>query len=142
MTNPLPRLPLFYLPDLFPHLSDLTRASGSWLATLSIGLAVGLPGGAAADPVDADEAPKPSWARWLDPDAEHPPGMGENFYYRKGSGLEYRRDAKLGSNSVEVGIQGPLLRKKKDPNGSNGFAEPGRSTKRASGVGLAVEVRF
>src|SRR5258705_4631518 len=50
---PLPNLPTLnlaslYLPDLFPDLWDLSRASGSWLATLGVGLAVGLPMSSAA----------------------------------------------------------------------------------------------
>src|SRR5262245_53271559 len=112
MTNPFP---LLHLPDL-PVLRDLSRASGSWLAMLGIGLAVGLPVSSAADSADADEPARSSWAaRWLDHDAEKAPQwMGENMYFKKGTGLEYRHDAKLGQNSIEVGVQGPLLKKKKD----------------------------
>jgi hypothetical protein len=140
MTNPLPRLALYPLPDLLPDLASLTRASGSWLATLSIGLAVGLPVSAAADSVD-DEPARPAWTRWFGPNAEKPPEwMGEHMYYRKGSGLEYRRETKLGASPIEVGIQGPLLRKKKDP---SSFSDPShQGARRMSGVGLGVEVRF
>jgi hypothetical protein len=142
MTNPLPRIARYQLPDLLPDLASLTRASGSCLATLSIGLAVGLPISAAAETRDADDEPtRPTWARWLDPNAEKPPEwMGEHMYFKKGTGLEYRRETKLGSSPVEVGLQGPLLRKKKDP---SGFADPSRQGgRRMSGVGMAVEVRF
>lgn len=136
MTNPLP---LFSLPQL-PDLSDLSRASGSWLATLGVGLAIGLPVSTEAAPLDAETRARPAWTRWLDPNAERPPEwMGENVYYKKGAGLEYRQETKLGESPIEVGVQGPLLRKKKDP---SGFSEPGMRQRRMSGVGLTVEVRF
>ena len=93
-----------------------------------------------AAPLDSETPARPAWTRWLDPNAERPPGwMGENVYYKKGTGLEYRQEAKLGENPIEVGIQGPILRKKKD---RSGFAEPGGRQRRMSGVGLTVEVRF
>ena len=110
MTHPLPTLPL----PAFPQLADLSRASGNWLATLGMGLAVGLPIGVAADPLDSDEArPQPIWMRWLDANAEKPP-VGENLYYKKGAGLEYRQEAKVGDNPIVMGIQGPLVKSKKD----------------------------
>jgi hypothetical protein len=138
MINPLP---LLTLPQL-PNLSDFSRASGSWLATLGVGLAIGLPISSEAAPLDPETRPRPAWTRWLDPNAERPPQwMGENVYYKKGAGLEYRQDAKLGESPIEVGIQGPLLRKKKNANPS-GFSEPGARQRRMSGVGLTVEVRF
>ena len=136
MTHPQPLIPLA-LPRL-PNLRELSRVSGSWLAALGVGLAIGQPITATADPLDADDdRPKSAWTRWLDPNAEKPP-IGENLYYKKGSGLEYRRAAKFGESPIEVGVQGPMLRKKKDP---SGFAQPTRP-KRASGVGLNIEVRF
>ena len=111
------------LPDLLPDLSDLSRASSSWLATLGVGLAVGLPISAAADPIESQ--PLPASQRWLNLDADdRPPAwMGENVSYKKGVGLEYSRDLKLGERPVELGIGGPILRKKKGP-------------------GLTVELRF
>jgi hypothetical protein len=120
---PLPDLQNLQLPSL-PDLSDLSRASGSWLATLGVGLAVGLPIGAAADPIE----PRPRAAAvhdWtsLDADDRPPAWMGENVLYKKGVGLEYRRALKVGEKPVELGIGGPILRKKK-------------------GAGLSVELRF
>jgi hypothetical protein len=129
-----------HLPRL-PDLSHLSKASSSWLATLGVGLAIGLPIHSAAQPLDdsEDERPRPSWARWLDPNAERPPRwMGENLFYKKGTGLEFRQEAKLGQNPIEVGIPGPLLRKTKDP---SGFANPNRP-RRMSGMGVTIEVRF
>jgi hypothetical protein len=128
---PLPNLPtlnlyglnLQNLPDLFPDFSDLSRASGSWLATLGVGLAVGLPISGAADPFE--EVPAPASQRWmnLDEDDRPPAWMGENVSYKRGVGLEYSRDLKLGETPVELGVGGPILRKKK-------------------GAGLTVELRF
>lgn len=131
MNCSLPQIPIPRLPDL-GELSPIP-----WLAVLGL-LVIGLPLAADADPPDVeDDAPKSAWTRWLDPNAEKPP-IGENLYYKKGSGLEYRRAAKFGENPIEVGVQGPMLRKKKDP---SGFAEPNRP-KSARGVGLSVEIRF
>lgn len=103
------------LPDLFPDLPDLSRASGSWLAALGLGLAVGLPISAAGDPVAP--RPQPAAQRWTQLDAEdRPPAwLGENVSYKKGVGLEYSRELKLGARPVELGIGGPILRKKKGP---------------------------
>ena len=143
---PLPSLPtlnlyglnLPNLPDLFPDLSDLSRVSGSWLATLGVGLAVGLPIGGAADPLD-EQSQEPAYVRWLSPNADRPPDwMGENVYYKKGAGLEYRHEGKFGESPVVVGVQGPLVRGKKD---SSPFPEPSHQ-RRVSGLGLAVELRF
>ena len=125
-TLPLPDLQNLHLPslpDLIPDLSDLSRASGSWLATLGVGLAVGLPISAAADPIEP--RPRAVLQGWTSLDAEdRPPAwMGENVQYKKGVGLEYRRALKLGEKPVELGIGGPILRKKK-------------------GAGLSVELRF
>ena len=138
MTNPIHLLPLSHLPDLLPDLADLSRASGSWLATLGVGLAVGLPMSTAADPLEAEASPRPAWTRWFDSNAERPPGLGENVYYKKGAGLEYRQGTKLGASPIEFGVEGPLLRGKKDP---SNFAEPVRQ-RRTSGVGVTFEVRF
>ena len=136
MTHPNSRLSLT---PLFPRLPDLSELSPvSWLAALGIGLVM-LPITGTADPLDSDDdRPKPAWTRWLDPDAEKPP-IGDNLYYKKGSGFEYRRTAKFGESPIEVGVQGPMLRKKKDP---SGFTAPNGPAKRASGVGVSVEVRF
>ena len=116
-------LPLPSLPHLIPDLSDLSRASSSWLATLGMGIAVGLPIGGAAEPVE--EIPTPESQRWMKLEAQdRPPAwMGENVSYKRGVGLEYSRDLKLGEKPVELGVGGPILRKKK-------------------GAGLTVELRF
>jgi len=92
----------------------------------------------AADPLVAEASPRPAWTRWFDPNAERPPGLGENVYYKKGAGLEYRQGTKLGASPIEFGVEGPLLRGKKDP---SNFAEPVRQ-RRTSGVGVTFEVRF
>ena len=122
-TLTLPNLHLPNLPDLLPDLSELSRTSGSWLATLGVGLAVGMPIPATADPVESQ--PQPVAERWmkLDADDRPPAWMGENVSYKKGVGFEYSRDLKLGAKPVELGIGGPILRKKKGP-------------------GLTVELRF
>jgi hypothetical protein len=39
--------------------------------------------------------------------------MGENVYYQKGSGFEYRQRLHMGGRPIEVGVQGPVVRKKK-----------------------------
>ena len=143
MTNLLPlfSLPEFSLPEL-PDLADLSRASGSWLATLGVGLAIGLPASTEAAPLESEMRVRPAWTRWLDANAERPPEwMGENVFYKKGSGLEYRQETKVGESPIEIGVQGPLLRKKKDPSGA-GFSEPGAQQRRMSGVGVTFEVRF
>jgi len=133
----LPNLNLPNLPDLISDLSDLSRASGSWLATLGVGIAVGLPMSGAADPLEP--RPVPGYVRWLSPDSERPPEwMGENVFYKKGAGLEYRRDAKFREKPLEFGVQGPLVRGKKE---SSPFPEP-MHRPRVSGVGLNFEVRF
>ena len=118
----LQNLQLPSLPDLIPYLSDLSRTSGSWLATLGVGLAVGLPISAAADPIEPRPRAVQNWTN-LDADERPPAWMGENVLYKKGVGLEYRRALKLGEKPVELGIGGPILRKKK-------------------GAGLSVELRF
>jgi hypothetical protein len=136
MIHPLPLLSVPRLPDL----SDLSRVSGTWLATLGVGLAIGLPMAAAADPLESEVRPRPVWTRWLGPNATQPPEwMGENVFYKKGAGLEYRREAKFGASPVELGVSGPILRKKKDP---TSFAEPGMRQRRMSGLGVTLEVRF
>jgi hypothetical protein len=113
MTNPLPLLPLPNLPALIHDLSDLSRASGSWLATLGVGLAVGLPMSGAADPIEL--LPQPASQRWMTAKDRPPEWMGENVHYKKGVGLEYSRETKLGNRPIELGVGGPVLRKKKGP---------------------------
>ena len=111
MWNPIPELP------------DLSRVSSSWLATLGMGLALGMPAAAAAaDALAPGESPRSN--PYGAPAAQRPPSwLGENVHYRKGVGLEYRRDLKLGNTPLELGFQGPVVRKKKR-------------------VGLTVELRF
>lgn len=95
----------------------------SWFATLGVGLAISLPADGSAQPVEAET--EPAFYR-LAPalsDPRPPAWMGGNVYYRKGTGLEYRHELKLGDSPIELGLQGPIVRKKKS-------------------VGLTVEVRF
>ena len=124
---PFPNLPSLHLPslnlpDLIPDFSDLSRASSSWLATLGVGIAVGLPISGAAEP--REDVPTPASPRWtkLDADERHPAWMGENVRYKKGVGFEYSREFKLGEKPLKLGVGGPILRKK--------------------GPGLSVELRF
>jgi hypothetical protein len=125
----LQNLHLPNLPDLLPelrNLSDLSRASGSWLATLGVGIVVGLPMTGAADPIadPLEKRPPASYRRMsLDAQDRPPAWMGENVQYKKGVGLEYSREVKVGEKPVEVGVGGPILRKKKS-------------------AGLTFEVRF
>ena len=108
------------IPLLLNELSHPSRMSGQWLATLGIGLAIGLPA-AAADSLAESGRSNPYG---LHPATQRPPAwLGENVHYRKGVGLEYRRDLKLGNKPIELGFQGPVVRKKKR-------------------VGLTVELRF
>jgi hypothetical protein len=95
----------------------------SWFATLGVGLAIGLPADGSAEPVEADAGPASYRLAPALSDPRPPAWMGENVYYRKGTGLEYRRELKLGDSPIELGLQGPIVRKKKS-------------------VGLTVEVRF
>ena len=134
MTNPIPHLLIPPLPDL----AELSRVSGSWLATLGFGLAIGLPVSAAADPSNTEAQPAPVWERWLGPNAERPP-VGENIFYKKGAGLEYRQEMKFGESPVQVGIAGPVIKSKKNP---SAFTEPGRQPGRLSGAGVTFELRF
>src|SRR5262245_32143904 len=85
---------------------DLSRISGSCLATLGIGLAVGQPIGAAAEPLEAQ--PEPTAIRRLSSEDRPPGWLGENVRYKKGSGLEYWREMKVGEQPIEVGLQGPI----------------------------------
>ena len=110
MWNPLPELP------------DLSRVSSSWLATLGMGLALGMPAAAATDALAPGESTRSN--PYGAPAMQRPPAwLGENVHYRKGVGLEYRRDLKIGHTPLELGFQGPVVRKKKR-------------------VGLTVELRF
>jgi hypothetical protein len=49
--------------------------------------------------------------------------MGENVEFRKGYGFEYRRALRMGETPLDIGVLGPVVRKKKS-------------------LGLTVEVRF
>ena len=97
--------------------------TGSWLAALGVGLAIGLPADGAAEPAETDTAPASYRLAPALSQPRPPAWMGENVYYRKGTGLEYRRELKFGDTPVELGLQGPIVRKKKS-------------------VGLTFEVRF
>jgi hypothetical protein len=95
------------------------------VAAFGAGLSLGL-GGAGADEPSAGMLPMDGLAEPLAPENGHsgPPGwLGENWFYRKHVGLEYRRELKLGDHAVELGLQGPLMQKKKS-------------------AGVTVEIRF
>lgn len=136
MNHNLP-LPNLHLPN-FPDLADLSRASGSLLATLGMGIAIGLPLCASADPLD--ESPDRATHRMqrFDADGRPPKWMGENVAYKKGLGLEYSHETKLGARPVELGIGGPILKAKKE---SSAFSRPGPN-RRISGAGLTFELRY
>jgi hypothetical protein len=85
------------------------------LATLGASLSLGL-GGAAADEPSAGMFPVAGVVDRLPPEnsqSRPPRWLGENWFYRKHVGLEYRRELKLGDRAVELGLQGPLMSKKK-----------------------------
>jgi len=95
----------------------------AWLAAIGAGLVIGLPVGGAAEPADEQTGPAtyrlaPALAR-----PELPAWMGEGFTFRRGAGLEYRRELKLGEHPIQLGLHGPIVRKKKS-------------------VGLTFELRF
>jgi hypothetical protein len=84
------------------------------LAVLGAGLSLGLGGAGASEP----ERLPPEEAQ-----SRPPRWLGENWFYTKHVGLEYRRELKLGDLAIELGLQGPLVRKKKR-------------------AGVTVEIRF
>jgi hypothetical protein len=104
-----------------PDLADLPRLSSRWLATIGIGLAIGVPA-AAAHAQASDESARSNPYGLARP-AQPPAWLGPHVHYRKGVGLEYRRNLKLGDTPIELGLQGPVVRKKKR-------------------VGLTFELRF
>jgi hypothetical protein len=100
---------------------DPHKVPARCLAALIVALALGAPTAIAADPSDRTASSPYRSSSLL---RKRPPEwMGENFHYKKGCGLEYRRELKAGDRPLELGIAGPVLRKKKS-------------------VGLAFEVRF
>ena len=87
------------------------------LAVLGGGLTLGLRG-AGADEPSAGMLPVTGLADFPSPEPEDarsrpPRWLGENWFYTKHVGLEYRRELKLGGHPFELGLQGPLVRKKK-----------------------------
>jgi hypothetical protein len=97
------------------------------LAALGAGFSVGLRDAGAAEPsagmlpvtgLAGLDSPEPEDAR-----SRPPSWLGENLFYKKHVGFEYRRELKLGGHPFELGLQGPLVRKKKR-------------------AGLMMEVRF
>ena len=101
------------------------------LAVLGAGLSVGLRDARADQPkaeVTAEMLPFTGLAERIPPAPEPARSrparwLGANVFYKKHVGLEYRRELKLGGHPVELGFQGPLVRKKKRP-------------------GLVMEIRF
>ena len=103
------------------------RGARITLAALGAGLSLG-PGAAGGVEPSAEMLPVIGLAERLAPGAEDgasrpPRWLGENWFYRKHVGLEYRRELKLGGHPIELGFQGPLVRKKKR-------------------AGVTVEIRF
>jgi hypothetical protein len=105
------------------ELPDLSRVSGTWLATLGMGLAIGVPAAAGADPLVPGESTRTNPYGVSRTTQQPPAWLGENVHYRKGVGLEYSRELKVRGKPFELGFQGPVVRKKKR-------------------VGLTVELRF
>lgn len=101
------------------------RGSAAIPAALALALTAALPFAPApsrADPPAGAPAvelrPTATAARQLELNASSarpsPPGwMGENVYFQKGSGFEYRQRLRMGGRPIEVGVQGPVVRKKK-----------------------------
>jgi len=105
------------------------RGRGARLALAAVGasLSVGLHDAGAAEP-SAGMLPVTGSAHPLSPEPEDarsspPRWLGENWFYKKHVGLEYRRELKLGGHPFELGLQGPLVHKKKR-------------------AGVTVEIRF
>jgi hypothetical protein len=87
------------------------------LAVLGVGLSGGLRDASATEPT-AEMLPFTGLAERIPPEPEPARSrparwLGGNVFYRKHVGFEYRRELKLGSYPVELGLQGPLVRKKK-----------------------------
>ena len=95
------------------------RPRGSLLAALGASLSLAIPCAAANDAeIDVDgNAIEPAWTQRLvayPSDEKRPPRwLGKNVHFKKGVGLEYRSEWKLGDHPLEVGLQGPVVRKKK-----------------------------
>jgi hypothetical protein len=86
------------------------------LAALGAGLSLGVGGGAGADEPSAGMLPVVGFAERLPPanaQSRPPRWLGENWFYRKQVGLEYRWELKLGDRAVEFGLQGPLMQRRK-----------------------------
>jgi hypothetical protein len=97
------------------------------LAAVGASLSVGLYDAGAAEP-SAGMLPVTGLADYSSPEPEDarsrpPRWLGENWFYTKHVGLEYRRELRLGGHPFELGLQGPLMRKKKR-------------------AGLTMEIRF
>jgi len=85
------------------------------LVALGAGLSLGLGSAGAGEP-SAETLLVARLAERLPPENAQlrpPRWLGENWFYRKHVGLEYRRELKLGDHAVEFGLQGPLMREKK-----------------------------
>lgn len=95
--------------------SPRARGHGWLLLALGTGLTLALPRASAAE---SDLEPvEPAWLQRLNAeepaDPRPPDWLGENVFYKKGVGLEYRHELKLGDRALELGFGGPVVRKKK-----------------------------
>jgi hypothetical protein len=103
------------------------RSAWLSLAVLGAGLSLGLRDAGGTEPT-AGMLPFTGLAERLAPEPEDaqsgpPRWLGENWFYKKHVGFEYRRDLKLGGHAFELGLQGPVVHKKKR-------------------AGLTMEIRF
>jgi hypothetical protein len=103
------------------------RPEGRLALAFGASLSIGLHNASAAEP-SAGMLPVTGLADYPSPDPEEsrsrpPHWLGENWFYKKHVGLEYRRELKLGGHRFDLGLQGPLVRKKKR-------------------AGLVIEIRF
>lgn len=115
------------------------RSTRLMLAALGAGLSLGL-GGAGADEPSAGVLPVTGLAEHLAREAEDrgsrpPRWLGENWFYKKHVGLEYRRELKLGGHAFEARPPGPAGAQE-EAGGSDG-GDPILAGPNALGIGLA-----
>jgi hypothetical protein len=106
--------------DRRPRSAPETAACATAFVAALLMLGGGAPAAAEGDPLrplTRSLAPEP------DTSPRPPAWMGENVEFRKGYGFEYRRALRMGETPLDIGVLGPVVRKKKS-------------------LGLTVEVRF
>lgn len=114
------------MPSQGRHAIPLPRArTARRVPTLALALVAALPlapGALRAEP--GEERPTVERRRTLTAARHLEPGgaadsarplawMTENLHIHKGTGLEYRRRLRMGERPIELGVQGPVVRKKK-----------------------------